>query len=43
LRKKCFTLNSFEAGKPFHIELGGYIPQGNNTSGMMFLRRIENQ
>jgi hexosaminidase len=38
-----FTLDGFEAGTPFHIELEGYAPQGNNTSGMMFLRRIENQ
>lgn len=36
-----FTLDAFEAGTPFHIELEGYAPQGNNTSGMMFLRRLE--
>ncbi len=36
-----FELNQFEAGTPFHIEIQGYAPNGNNTSGMMFLRKVE--
>ena len=36
-----FTLDAFEAGTPFHIELGGYAPEGNNTTGMIFLRKVE--
>jgi hexosaminidase len=36
-----FTLDAFEAGTPFHIDLEGYAPQGNNTTGMIFLRKIE--
>lgn len=36
-----FTLDQFEAGTPFHIELEGYAPNGNNTTGMIFLRKVE--
>ena len=36
-----FNLDAFEAGTPFHIEIQGYAPTGNNTSGMMFLRKVE--
>ncbi len=36
-----FELKEFEAGTPFHIELESYAPDGNNTSGLMFLRKIE--
>ena len=36
-----FTLDAFEAGTPFHIELHGYAPEGNDTSGMMFLRKVD--
>jgi hexosaminidase len=36
-----FTLDAFEAGTPFHIELNGYAPEGNDTSGMMFLRKVD--
>ena len=36
-----FNLDAFEAGTPFHIEIQGYGPTGNNTSGMMFLRKVE--
>jgi hexosaminidase len=36
-----FNLDAFEAGTPFHIEIQGYAPNGNNTSGMMFLRKVE--
>ena len=36
-----FTLNAFEAGTPFHIELEGYAPNGNNTTGMIFLRKVD--
>ena len=35
-----FTLDQFEAGTPFHIELQGYAPQGNDTSGMVFLKKL---
>lgn len=36
-----FNLDAFEAGTPFHIELQGYAPDGNNTTGMVFLRKVE--
>ena len=36
-----FTLNAFEAETPFHIELEGYAPNGNNTTGMIFLRKVD--
>lgn len=36
-----FRLDAFEAGTPFHIELQGYAPDGNNTTGMIFLRKVE--
>jgi hexosaminidase len=36
-----FNLDAFEAGTPFHIEIQGYGPTGNDTSGMMFLRKVE--
>ena len=36
-----FKLDAFEAGTPFHIELEGYAPAGNNTSGMIFLRKVD--
>jgi hexosaminidase len=36
-----FTLDAFEAGTPFFIEIGGYAPEGNNTTGMMFLHKID--
>jgi hexosaminidase len=34
-----FTLDQFEAGTPFHIELQGYAPHGNDTAGMIFLKK----
>lgn len=36
-----FKLDAFDAGTPFHIELEGYAPAGNNTSGMIFLRKVD--
>lgn len=36
-----FKLDAFEAGTPFHIELQSYAPEGNNTTGMIFLRKVE--
>lgn len=36
-----FTLNAFEAGTPFHIELEASAPNGNNTTGMIFLRKVD--
>lgn len=36
-----FKLDAFEAGTPFHIEIQAYSPNGNNTTGMMFLRKVE--
>lgn len=36
-----FKLDAFEAGTPFHIELQSYAPDGNDTSGMIFLRKVE--
>lgn len=36
-----FTLNAFEAGTPFHIELEASAPNGNNTTGMIFLRKAD--
>ena len=36
-----FTLDAFEAGTPFYVEVQGYAPNGNNTSGMMFLRKVD--
>lgn len=34
-----FSLDQFEAGTPFHIELQGYAPHGNDTAGMIFLKK----
>jgi hexosaminidase len=36
-----FVLDAFEAGTPFHIELQSYAPDGNNTTGLMFLRKLD--
>lgn len=36
-----FKLDAFEAGTPFHIELEGYAPEGNDTSGMIFIRKVD--
>lgn len=36
-----FAFDQFEAGTPFYIEIQGYAPNGNNTSGMMFLRKVD--
>ena len=36
-----FSLDAFEAGTPFTIELQAFAPDGNDTAGMVFLRKVE--
>lgn len=37
-----FTVDSFEAGTPFFIEVQAYGNGGNDTSGLIFIKKLDN-
>ncbi len=37
----AFTIDSFEAGTPFYLDIEAYGEGGNDTSGLVFVKKVE--